>query len=108
MGLQQFNIKLQYIQGKKNVVADVISTLRTLGLYQDKNDEDVPLTTEDVIKNIIEVYSADIVLKTLTYNVGKLNLDVLRKEQQQPNFARRSRKWRRRQTPTSYWIKIAF
>ena len=32
--LQQFNIKFQHIQCKKNIVADAISQLRTLGLYK--------------------------------------------------------------------------
>ena len=41
----------------------------------------MPITTEDIVKNIIEVHSADVLLRTLTYNNGKLNLDVLRKEQ---------------------------
>ena len=35
--LQQFDIKFQHIQGKKNLVANVISMLRTLGLYQDND-----------------------------------------------------------------------
>ena len=38
---------------------------------------------DDVIKNIIEeVHSADIVPGTPAYNMGKLNWDVLRREQQ--------------------------
>ena len=52
--LQQFNIKFQYIQGKKNVVAEAVSQLRTLGLYQDNYNEDVLLSTEDMVKNVVE------------------------------------------------------
>ena len=79
--LQQFDIKFQHIQGKKNVVADVISRLRTLGLYQDNDNEDVPPTIEDV-KNIIEeIQSADAESRKLSYNMGKLNLEVLREQQ---------------------------
>ena len=33
--LQQFDIKFQHIQAKRNVAADAISRLRTLNLYQD-------------------------------------------------------------------------
>ena len=59
--LQQFNIKFQHIQGKKNVVADAISWLRTLGLYQDNDNEDILLSTEDVVKNIIEeIHSTEV------------------------------------------------
>ena len=83
LDLQQFNIKLQHIQGKKNVVANAISRLRTLGLYRDNGNEDVPLTIEDVVKNIIEeIHYLDTVQKTPSYNMGKLNQDVLRKEQE--------------------------
>ena len=46
--LQQFNIKFQHIQGKKNIVADAISRLRTLGLYKGNDNEDFPLSTENV------------------------------------------------------------
>ena len=81
--LQQFDIKFWHIQGKRNVVADGISRLRTLGLYQDNNNEDIPSSIEDVVENIIEeVHSADTATKKSTYNVGKHNLEVLRKEQQ--------------------------
>ena len=80
---QQFDIKFEPIQGKKNVVADAVPRVRTLGLYQDDDNDDMPITTEDVVKNIIEeVHSTDIVPRTPTYNIGKLNLEVLRKEQQ--------------------------
>ena len=79
--LQQFNIKFQHTQDKKNIVADAISQLRTLGLYQGSGSEDIPVTTEDVIKNMIEeVNIADVIQKTPTYNVEKLNLDILTKE----------------------------
>ena len=35
--LQHFNMKFEPIQGNKNLVADVISRLRTFWLYQDKD-----------------------------------------------------------------------
>ena len=81
--LQQFDIKFKHIQGKRNIVANAVSHLKTLGLYQDNDNDDVPITTKDVIKNIIEeVHSTDVVPRTLTYKIGKLNLDVLRRKQQ--------------------------
>ena len=81
--LQQFDIKFQHIQGKKNVVADMISRLGTLGLYQDNKNEDVPPTIEDIVENIIEkIQSADAASRKPGYNLGKLNLEVLRKEQE--------------------------
>ena len=87
--LQQFNIKFQHIQDKRNLVADAISWLRTLGLHQDNDNEDIPLTTEDVVENIIEeVHITEVMQKTPTYNVQKLNLDVLRKKQQHNWFCK--------------------
>ena len=49
---------------------------------RDNGNEDVPPALEDVIENIIEeVHCTDVVPRTPAYNMGKLNLDVLRKEQ---------------------------
>ena len=81
--LQQFDIKFQHIQGKQNVVSDAISRIRTLGLYRDNDNEDELSTTDDAVDNIIEeIISADSAPKKPTHNVGKLNLEVLKKEQQ--------------------------
>ena len=69
--LQQFNIKFEHIQGKKNVVTDTVCRLRTLGLYQDNNNDDLPITIVDFIKDIIEeVHSRDIVPRMPSYNIG--------------------------------------
>ena len=87
--LQQCNIKYQCIKGKWNVVADTISRLRTLALYKDNDNEDEPSIIDDIVENIIEeVNSADSTSKKPTYNVGKLNLEVLKKEQQQDKFCK--------------------
>ena len=61
----------------------MISPLRTLGLYQNNGNKDVPLLTEDVVENIIEeIHSAEVTQKIPGYNIDKLNIDILRKEQQ--------------------------
>ena len=60
-----------------------------LGLHQDNGNEDVPPTVDDVIKNIIEeVHSTDVAPQRPVYNMEKLNLDVLRKEQQWDQFCK--------------------
>ena len=41
--LQQFNIKFQHIQGKKNIVDDATSQCGTLGLYQDNENSVVKI-----------------------------------------------------------------
>ena len=87
--LQQFDIKFQHIQGKGNVVADVIPRFRTMGLYKDNDNENEPSKIDGLVENIIEeINSADSAPKKLTYNVGRLNLEVLKKEQQWDNFVR--------------------
>ena len=45
--LQQFHIKLENIQGKKNMVADMISKLRTIRLYQNNGTNEAQLLLED-------------------------------------------------------------
>ena len=75
--LQQFKVKFDHIQGKKNVVADAVSRLKTFGLYQNNHNEEVQLSLKDAIENIIEATS-----KTPGYTkIDRLNLDLLRKEQ---------------------------
>ena len=56
---------------------NTISRLRMLDLYQDNDNDDVPITTKDIIKNIIEeVHSSNIGPRIPSYNIGKLNLDI--------------------------------
>ena len=80
--LQQFDIQFQHILGKKNLVADIISRLRTLGLYQDNGNDDLATMDDDMVKNVIqEAHAIEWVPNTAGYNMEKLNLDVLREEQ---------------------------
>ena len=63
--------------------ADAIFQLKTIGLCQDNGNEDILVTTENVVENIIEeVYLADAIQKATMYNTEKLNLDILRKKEQ--------------------------
>ena len=76
--LQQFDIQFKHISGKRNVVADTISQLRTLGLYQDNGNDDITTREDDVVENIMEeVHIIKLVPNSPSYNMGKLNLDVL-------------------------------
>ena len=60
-----------------------------LGLYQDNNNEDILISTEDIVKNIIEeIHSSEVIQRMPAYNIDKLNLDVLWKEQQQDRFCK--------------------
>ena len=52
--LQQFDIQFKHISGKRNIVADAISWLMTLGLYQDNGNDDIMPTEDDVVENIME------------------------------------------------------
>ena len=63
--------------GKKNVVADVISRLRTLGLYQDNGNDNLAKTDDDVVDNIVEeVHAIEWVPSADGYKMEKLNLDI--------------------------------
>ena len=67
--LQEFDISIEFIQGKLNTVADVISRLKNEGLYKEHSVEDhkIKVTTDlnDRIEDVL-----DIALKPL--NFGKL------------------------------------
>ena len=68
--LQQFNIKFNHIEGKKNVVADAISSLKSMNLYE-KHQEVNPIpsvgTVNDALENIIEEIH-NISIKARDYN----------------------------------------
>ena len=71
--LQQFDIQFKHVSGKRNVVADAISQLRTLGLYQDNGNDDIMTTEDDVVKNVREVVHAiERVPNSPSYNMRKL------------------------------------
>ena len=67
--LQEFDISLEFIQGKLNTVVDVISHLKNEGLYKEHSTEDQKIkATTDLNDRIEDVL--DIALKPL--NFGKL------------------------------------
>ena len=78
LGLQQFDIQFEHILGKKNVVADAISQLRTLGLYQYNGFDNIATTDDGVVKNVVEeVHAIKLGPNSQVYNMGKLDLEVL-------------------------------
>ena len=79
--LQQFNIQFKQISGKKNVVADAISRLRTLGLYQDNGNKNLAKMYDLVDIIVEEVHAIEWVPNSAGYKMEKLNLDILREEQ---------------------------
>ena len=80
--LQQSDIQFEHISGKKKSVANVISRLRTLGLYQDNGNDDVATTDDDMVENIVEeVHAIEWVSNSASYSMEKRNLDILREEQ---------------------------
>ena len=52
--LQEFNISLEFIQGKLNTVANVISCLKNGGLYQEHSKEDQKINTATNLDEKIE------------------------------------------------------
>ena len=66
--LQQFDIQFKHISGKKNVVADATSRLRTLGLYQDNGNDDLAKTDNDVVDNVVEeVHTIELIPNLAAY-----------------------------------------
>ena len=64
------------------MVADAISRLRTLGLYQHNGNTDLTKTDNDIVDNVMEeVHAIEWMPNSATYKMEKLNLDVLREEQ---------------------------
>ena len=91
--LQQFNIWFEHISGKKNVVADMISRLRTLGLYPDCGNTDLAKTDDDIVDNVIEeVHAIEWIPSLSTCKIEKLNLDALRQAQWQDTFCMKKAK----------------
>ena len=74
-----------------NMVADVISRLSMFGLYQDNENQEVQLSLEDAVENIIEViHHIHSTCTATTYNkIDKLNLNFLQREQQQDNVCKK-------------------
>ena len=68
-------------------MADAISRLRTLGLYEDNGYDDLSTADSNMVENIIEeAHAIEWVPNSASYNMKKLNLDVLREEQWQDIF----------------------
>ena len=60
---QEFDISLEFIQGKLNTVTDVISCLKNGGLYKEHSNEEQKATTTSLDERIEEVL--DIAAKPL-------------------------------------------
>ena len=78
--LQEFDISLEFIQGKLNTVTDVISRLRNEGLYHEHSNREQKVNTkvnlDDRIKEILDIAS-----KPLNYKkVFSMNTVISRKE----------------------------
>ena len=64
--LEEFDISLEFIQGKLNTVADVISHLKNEGLYKEHSTEDPKIETNTNLNDRIEEV-LDIALKPLNF-----------------------------------------
>ena len=54
--LKQYNVKFKHVAGKESIVADTISHLKAVNLYEEPEDHEVSRTPEsidDIIKNLI-------------------------------------------------------
>ena len=84
--IQQFNIKFNHIESKKDIVADVISRLTTLNLCEKHQEVDsVPsvATVEDALENIIEEVQNISVKVSKSIQTAQLNLKEPHREPRQ-------------------------
>ena len=67
--LQEFDNSLEFIQGKLNTVADVISHLKNGGLYEEHSKEDQKVNTttnlEERIKEVLDIASKPLNFKKI-------------------------------------------
>ena len=78
--LQEFDISLEFIQGKLNTVADVISHLKNRGLYEEHSNEEQKANMTTSLDEIIEEV-LDIASKPLNFEkVFSLNTIISHKE----------------------------
>ena len=78
--LQEFDISLEFIQGKLNTVADVISRLRNEGLYHEHSNREQKVNTKVNLDDRIEEI-LDIASKPLNFEkVFSMNTVISRKE----------------------------
>ena len=75
------------------MVADTISRLRTLGLYQDNGNTDLAKTDDDIVDNIMEeVHAIEWIPYSTTYLMEKLKFDIVREAQWQDAFCTKKAK----------------
>ena len=90
--LQQFNIKFNHIEGKKNLVADAISRLKKYKKLQEDNPVPSIDTIEDALENIFEEMH-NINAKARDYNLNtQLDLKELHREQKHDQFCKNKAK----------------
>ena len=93
--LQQFNIKFNHIEGKKNVVAEVISRLKTMNLYKKHQDVN-PIPSIDTVADALEIMIEEIhniSIEAKDYNQNtQLDLNELHREQKCDQFCKNKTK----------------
>ena len=77
--LQEFDISLEFIQGKLNTVTNVISHLKNGGLYEEHSNEDQKANTTTNLDERIEVV-LDIASKPLNFKKVSMNTVISHKE----------------------------
>ena len=100
--LQKLDINLEFIQGKLNKIADVISRLKNEGLYIEHSDEKptkVKVSQEDRIEEILDIATNPSNFKKV-FNMNKaVSIKELLHSQKRDKFCRRLAKrqfWFRR------------
>ena len=81
--LQEFDISLEFIQGKLNTVADIISHLKNGGLYKEHSNEDQKINTainlDKRIEEVLDIASKPLNFKKV-FSVFSMDTGISRKE----------------------------
>ena len=90
--LQEFDISLEFIQGKLNKITDVISRLKNEGLYVEHSNEkpaSVKINLQDGIEEILDIATYPSNLERV-FNTGKaISIKELLQSQKRDKFCRR-------------------
>ena len=81
--LQEFDISLEFIQGKLNKIADVISRLKNEGLYVNNK-----VSLQDKIEEVLDIATTPSNFKRV-FNTGRVTAQELLQSQMQDRFCRR-------------------
>ena len=90
--LQEFDISLEFIQGKLNKIADVISTLKNEGLYHEHSDnqqDSKKVSLQDKIEEVLDIATNTLNFERIFNTARIIMAHELLQSQKRDKFCRR-------------------